>query len=239
MRRFGSRVVLLLGCVSAASGFSGAALPKFGVHSLHTLHRLVMQQKPVKAPSWFKPPEPKPLTATGDWKGLLTASLALGLRFGAGLTVTGWSPRLSPSPPEPGEYSLKLGPLGYLTDTSAVIRSECPRPKGRLILYEFDSSPYCRKVRDAMTALDLEVFCRPCPGALPGGKFSDELLARTGRRTVPYLIDEGKGVEMFGTASHIHIYTRPDTHAHTHEHDARAYTHTLYNETVLIISSPL
>ena len=41
---------------------------------------------------------------------------------------------------------------------------------------------------------------RPCPGALPGGKYSDELFARTGRRTVPYLIDEGKAVEMFGSS---------------------------------------
>jgi len=35
-------------------------------------------------------------------------------------------------------------------------------------------------------------------GALPGGKYSDELYAKTGRRTVPYLIDEGLGIEMFG-----------------------------------------
>ena len=127
---------------------------------------------------------------------MLSASAALALRCGAGLTVTGWRPVLSMEAPEDGEYSLKLGPV-HLSDTSAVTRGECPRPKGELILYEFDSSPYCRKVRDACTALDLEVLCKPCPGALPGGKFSDELFARTGRRTVPYLIDEGLGVEMF------------------------------------------
>ena len=60
-----------------------------------------------------------------------------------------------------------------------------------LILYEFDSSPFCRKVRDACTVLDLEVDVRPCPGALEGGHFSDEHLKLHGKRTVPYLTDEG------------------------------------------------
>jgi len=51
----------------------------------------MQQQLPgVKAPAGFQQPQPKPLQATGDWLGLLTASLALGLRFGAGITVTGW-----------------------------------------------------------------------------------------------------------------------------------------------------
>jgi len=51
----------------------------------------MQQQLPgVKAPAGFQQPQPKPLQATGDWLGLFTASLALGLRFGAGITVTGW-----------------------------------------------------------------------------------------------------------------------------------------------------
>ena len=186
--------LLLLCCAAVASAFSASRLP---VRGARNRAGLVMQQRqPVSAPPGFRPPEPKPLTVTGDWLGMLSASAALALRCGAGLTVTGWRPVLSMEAPEDGEYSLKLGPV-HLSDTSAVTRGECPRPKGELILYEFDSSPYCRKVRDACTALDLEVLCKPCPGALPGGKFSDELFARTGRRTVPYLIDEGLGVEMF------------------------------------------
>jgi len=46
--------------------------------------------------------------------------------------------------------------------------------------------------------LDLECEMRPCPGARLG--FSDELLTRAGRRTVPYLVDLGAGVEMFESA---------------------------------------
>jgi len=43
--------------------------------------------------------------------------------------------------------------------------------------------------------LDLTVEYRPCSGARAG--FSDELFERTGRRTVPYLIDPNTQVEMF------------------------------------------
>ena len=196
--RFAKLAVL----VSAAAGFRGP-LPAVGPH-VDRVRRgssfAVMQQGPgelrrVQAPVGFAAPEPKPLTVTGDWLGMLTASIALACRVGAGITVVGWAPVLSLQPPD--GYSLRLGPL-YLSDTSGVTRGECPRPAGALILYEFDSSPYCRKVRDACAALDLELECRPCLGALPGGKYSDELYAKTGRRTVPYFIDEGKAVEMFG-----------------------------------------
>jgi hypothetical protein len=192
------RILLLLSCTAGlATGFKGLVLPKRGLRMQRFSTHMQEKRPTVKVPFDFSLPDPKPLTATGDLPGLLTASSALALRFGAGITVAGWSPQLSLQPPPRGEYALKLGPV-YLSDTSAVTRGECPRPTGRLVLYEFDSSPYCRKVRDACTALDLEVEYRPCPGALPGGKFSDELYARTGRRTVPYLIDEGLNVEMFG-----------------------------------------
>lgn len=190
---------ILLCCVATHVATSAAfgAVPLHPIASRSLPRQPCMQQQPVvKAPVGFSPPEPKPLQATGDLSGLFSASLSLACRFGAGITVAGWSPKVSFQPPEPGQYGLKLGPF-YLADTSAVIRGECPRPNGTLFLYEFDSSPYCRKVRDACAILDLRVHFLPCPGALPGSKYSDELYARTGRRTVPYLIDEGKGVEMF------------------------------------------
>lgn len=41
-----------------------------------------------------------------------------------------------------------------------------PRPADELVLYEFESCPFCRKVREALVWLDLDVQVRPCP---PGG----------------------------------------------------------------------
>ena len=137
----------------------------------------------------FRVAEPKPFAVTGDVGSLVSSSIGLALRLGAGAFVTGWNPELKLSPPSDGDYALSVGPF-HFSDTSDVMKGKCPRPTGKITVYEFDSSPFCRKVRDACTLLDLEVIYKPCPGAASG--FSEELFAATGRRTVPYLIDEGR-----------------------------------------------
>src|SRR3982750_4137384 len=45
-------------------------------------------------------------------------------------------------------------------------RRPAHRPAQPLELYEFEGCPFCRKVRDALTELDLEAMIYPCP---PGG----------------------------------------------------------------------
>lgn len=149
----------------------------------------------VQAPSDFVAPEPKPLTLTrpSDLPSVLKSSAALAVRLGTGAFVLGWKID-SLFAPEDGQYALKLGPL-RLRDSSSVL-ADAPRPKDPLVLYEYDASPYCKRVREMINLLDLTIEYRPCPGARKG-KFSDELEKRTGRRTVPYLVDPNTGVEMF------------------------------------------
>jgi hypothetical protein len=165
----------------------------------------------VALPPGFAPPLARPFVPTGDYMTLLSAVAALLIRCLAGLFVVGWRPRLSFRPPPKGEYRLRLGPL-YLSDTSDVLRGAVAcRPRGRLILYEFDSSPFCRKVRDACTHLDLVVEMRPCPGAgiAPPNFFGNEHLALHGRRTVPFLLDEGAGVGLYESEEIVtHLYER-------------------------------
>ena len=100
-------------------------------------------------------------------------------------------------------YCLKLGPF-LIRDTSAVLKN-APRPGKPLILYEYDGSPFCKRVRETMNLLDLTVEYRPCPGARQG-QFSDQLYQRTGRRTVPYLVDPNTGTEMFESNDQIIEY---------------------------------
>jgi glutathione S-transferase len=131
--------------------------------------------------------------ATGDYASLLSGSAALALRAATAILVTGWSPSISLNKPaELNEYALELGPF-YLKDSSAATKGELVRPREPIVLYEYDASPFCRKVREACAILDLEVLCKPCPGARQG--FSDELFELTGRRTVPCLVDSTNGVD--------------------------------------------
>jgi glutathione S-transferase len=69
------------------------------------------------------------------------------------------------------------------------------RPAEPLLLYEFESCPYCRKVREALTALDLDADVRPCPKG--GRRYRPELIARGGKAQFPYLVDPNTGEEMY------------------------------------------
>lgn len=70
-----------------------------------------------------------------------------------------------------------------------------PRPAQRLVLYEFEACPYCRKVREALSILDLEAEIRPCPKR--GPRFREEVKSRGGRAQFPYLVDPNTGMEMY------------------------------------------
>lgn len=69
------------------------------------------------------------------------------------------------------------------------------RPKQRLILYDFESCPFCRKAREALTSLDLEAEIRPSPKG--GHRYRDECIERGGKAQFPYLIDPNTGREMY------------------------------------------
>ena len=65
------------------------------------------------------------------------------------------------------------------------------RPKQRLELYEFEACPYCRKVREALSMLDLDAMVYPCPKG--GPRFRQEAIERGGKAQFPYLVDPNTG----------------------------------------------
>eukprot|EP01031_Cornospumella_fuschlensis_P037158 gene37158-45100_t len=74
------------------------------------------------------------------------------------------------------------------------------RPKRALVLYEYEGSAECKKVREACTILDIPVEVRPCPGGRYG--FSDLMTTLTsGRRDIPFLVDSNPSMykpQLFG-----------------------------------------
>lgn len=68
-----------------------------------------------------------------------------------------------------------------------------PRPELPLRLWDFERCPHCRIVREALTALDLEVEVRPCPRG--GTRFRPELKGPG----VPQLEDPNTGVHLVGS----------------------------------------
>ena len=89
----------------------------------------------------------------------------------------------------------KSGAKPAINDTS--ILACLPEPVLELVLAaagpraRVRSARCSRGVREAALLLDLPLEMRPCPGARAG--FAAELRERTGRMTVPYLVDPNRG----------------------------------------------
>ena len=69
------------------------------------------------------------------------------------------------------------------------------RPAQLLELYEFEACPYCRKVREALSILDLDGLIRPCPKR--GPKYREEVVTRGGKAMFPYLVDPNTAKAMY------------------------------------------
>jgi glutathione S-transferase len=69
------------------------------------------------------------------------------------------------------------------------------RPEKTLELYEFEACPYCRKVREALSILDLEAMIYPCPKN--GPRFREEVRRRGGKTLFPYLVDPNTAAAMY------------------------------------------
>lgn len=72
------------------------------------------------------------------------------------------------------------------------------RPSELLELFEFEACPYCRRVREALSILDLDALIHPCPKS--GERFRPGLVSRAGKAQFPYLIDPNTGIEMYESA---------------------------------------
>jgi len=82
-----------------------------------------------------------------------------------------------------------------------------PRPERLLELYEFEACPFCRKVREALSILDLDVIVKPCPKG--GSRFRPELVQRGGKAQFPYLVDPNTGLETYESDDIVrHLFLR-------------------------------
>lgn len=69
------------------------------------------------------------------------------------------------------------------------------QPEKPIVLYDMEGCPYCRRVREALTALNLNVEIRPCPKG--GSVFRKQAEALGGRQQFPLLADQNTGRVMY------------------------------------------
>ncbi|XP_077235758.1 thioredoxin family protein [Tasmannia lanceolata] len=146
----------------------------------------------ISPPPDFKPPQPKRFSVRPDKTfDIFTASLALPFRLGTGVFALGYSvSSVSEDEIPPGEYALKISGLTF-KETSKL----GPRPEKLIEIYEFESCPFCRKVREIVSILDLDVVFYPCPRN--GPNFRPKVSQMGGKQQFPYMVDPNTGVAMY------------------------------------------
>jgi glutathione S-transferase len=74
-----------------------------------------------------------------------------------------------------------------------------PRPTDTIVLYERESCPYSRLVRETLNELDVDALIKPCP---PGESVHNrELRDLSGKGEVPFLLDRSARVSLAGSAN--------------------------------------
>ncbi|CAL5387437.1 unnamed protein product [Camellia sinensis] len=144
-------------------------------------------------PPNFKPPQSNHFSVRPDkLVDILAASPAPLIRLGTGSFVCGYSASLVPkSEFPPDKYALEIA--GFkLMETSKLLG---PRPEKPLEIYEFESCPFCRKVREIVAVLDLDVLFYPCPRN--GPNFRQKVAQIGGKQLFPYMMDPNTGVAMY------------------------------------------
>ncbi|WOL03494.1 hypothetical protein Cni_G12214 [Canna indica] len=146
----------------------------------------------ISPPPGFKQPEPKRFSVRPDkFLDILGASLALPFRLATGVFVQGYSVSFVSQDSIPSDqYAMGIAGL-KLKETSKL----GPRPEKPIEIYEFEGCPFCRKVREIVSILDLDVLYYPCPRN--GPNFRPKVLQMGGKKQFPYMVDSNTGVAMY------------------------------------------
>lgn len=92
--------------------------------------------------------------------------------------------------------SVLTSTLALWRGTNLVVASA--QPAKRLRLYDMEGCPYCRHVREALTALGLDAEIYPCPKG--GKRFRPEAVRIGGKAQFPLLVDVNTGTVMYESA---------------------------------------
>jgi len=105
---------------------------------------------------------------------VIGGALGLAVRGGSGMLVAGYKPSVAD---------------GQFTESSSVLPAT--RPAKPLVVYEFTACPFCRKVREALSIVDVDVIVKPTPkGETTHRGYVTDV---GGKAMFPYLEDPNTG----------------------------------------------
>ncbi|MBD3655447.1 glutathione S-transferase N-terminal domain-containing protein [Marinobacter sp.] len=105
----------------------------------------------------------------------------------------------------PNVVTHNLNVLGSVATSSltawrgCLVVQQAVQPEKPILLYDIEACPFCRRVREALTALNLDVEIRPCPKG--GRRFRGEAEALGGKQQFPLLVDQNTDTVMYESAA--------------------------------------
>lgn len=143
------------------------------------LPSLRMSQTRPTPPKDFAPPEPRKFYIRPDKAfDIVTGSLGQAFRVYSGALIEG--------------YRVK-NKNGRFVEYSSTLPNTKPRLPIRL--FEFEACPYCRRVREAVSMLDLDVLFFPCPKG--GTVYREYVKEKGGKAQFPYIEDPNTDYESY------------------------------------------
>jgi glutaredoxin len=128
---------------------------------------------------------------------IAASSTSMVARIGTGAFVDGYNVKIVKETEEnANKYAVLDGEVlkGYrVEETTTSIFDR--RPAQLIELYEFEGCPFCRKVREAVAILDLDVLFYPCP---KGSTIYRPMVEKMGGKAqFPYMKDPNTGVSIY------------------------------------------
>lgn len=142
----------------------------------------------------YNGPEPRKFyVAPSNYLNLATAGAQFAVRLGSGAFVDGYVAKIDTQAKNDGtKYSiLRVGSVSVQENGKGLRK----QPARSIELYEFEGCPFCRKVREAVSILDIDVLMRPCPRGSPINRMQAKKIG--GKSQFPYMVDPNTGVAMY------------------------------------------
>ena len=126
---------------------------------------------------------------------IATAAFNMVGRLGSGAFVSGYGVGLKKATTENENQYAVMNVAGYRIEENTKTVFDKRPTKFMLELYEFEGCPFCKKVREAVAILDLDVIFYPCPkGSTKHRAIVQEI---GGKQQFPFLRDPNTGVDMY------------------------------------------
>ncbi|KAK9850981.1 hypothetical protein WJX84_003147 [Apatococcus fuscideae] len=121
---------------------------------------------------------------------IAAAAFPMLIRFGSGGFAAGYSTKLEEDDGKYGPVKVSGRKVSEQSQTGSF-----KRPSKLIEIYEFEGCPFCRKVREAVSILDLDVAYYPCPAG--GPTWREKVKKMGGKASFPYMVDPNTGKSMY------------------------------------------